>query len=125
MTTAYDPQIVQKFIDRLYRQATTAVVTSTILGVLVGAGIGFALVRVYVIRAYLGLVPMGQQDYIGIVVGAAVLGVIGFLAGRESAFQLRLKAQTVMCQLKIEENTRKWLDADGRPQPRIAEIADR
>ena len=107
MTTAYDPQIVQKFIDRLYRQATTAVVTSTILGVLVGAGIGFALVRVGVIRAYLGFVPVGQQGYIGIVVGAAVLGVLGFLAGRESAFQLRLKAQTVMCQLKIEENTRK------------------
>lgn len=107
MTTAYDPQIVLKFIDRLYRQATVAVATFTILGVLVGAGIGFALARADEMGANLRFVPVREQDYIGILVGAIVLGVFGFFAGRERAFQLRLRAQTVMCQLKIEENTRK------------------
>lgn len=39
--------------------------------------------------------------------GAVVAGLIGYAIGTEKAFQLKLQAQTALCQVKIEENTRK------------------
>jgi len=38
--------------------------------------------------------------------GAILFGLLGFWLGRERAFQLKLQAQTALCQAKIEENTR-------------------
>jgi hypothetical protein len=40
------------------------------------------------------------------VLGTAIVGLFGFLIGRERAFELKFRAQTALCQVKIEENTR-------------------
>jgi len=92
--TTYDPQIIQKFVDRLYKEATTTVVTSPILGILIGGGAGLAL-------------GGRSPNLIWALIGAVIVGLIGYWVGQERAFQLKLQAQTALCQIKIEENTRK------------------
>ena len=97
MATRYDPAIIQKFADRLYRQANLIIFIWTILGLVGGAGAGYALGSSF-----------GKPDTrnMFIFVGAAVLGPFGFLIGMARAFLLKLQAQIALCQKKIEENTR-------------------
>jgi len=110
---AYDPDIIQKFVDRLYGRARTVVITSTIGGVLGGGLIGFVLGLLFDsgsarLPTNLSLDELGTE-LIACLIGAVLFGLIGFLAGRERAFLLRLQAQTALCQAKIEENTRRSL----------------
>ncbi len=108
---AYDPAVIQKFVDRLYRRARTTVISSTIGGVLFGGLLGFWLswlldsgsVRV---PRHLSLDELGTE-LIACLIGAVLFGLIGLMAGRERAFMLRLQAQVALCQAKIEENTRQ------------------
>ncbi len=90
--TTYDPKIMYEFADRLYKRANQIIIVSTIIGVLVGGGGGLAL------EATVGVWTM---------LAAVLGGVIGYLVGRERAFSLKLQAQTALCQVKIEENTRQ------------------
>lgn len=89
--TQYDPTIIYKFADRLYNTAQQIIVTYTVIGVLLGGIIGFAVGRGFGITALLG---------------AIILGALGYFLGHQRAFQLKLQAQTALCQAKIEENTR-------------------
>ena len=90
--TTYDPQVIFQFADRLYRQATQAIASSAIIGVVIGLAIG------YYLQKSIGLYAL---------IGAVVLGLIGYVLGTQRAFALKLQAQTALCQVKIEENTRK------------------
>src|SRR5947208_1186404 len=87
----YDPTIIYKFAERLYSSAQQAIAIFTIIGVLIGGGAGFSLGRGFGVAALLG---------------AVVVGAIGYVLGNQRAFQLRLQAQLALCQAKIEENTR-------------------
>lgn len=106
----YDPRIIQQFVERLYKRAKMIVITSTIGSVLVGGIIGFVaglLIDSGSARLprHVSLDELGAE-LIACFMGALVFGLIGFMAGRERAFLLRLQAQTALCQVKIEENTR-------------------
>jgi hypothetical protein len=108
---AYDPDVILRFVNRLYRRARTVVITSTIGGVLSGGIIGFFVVLFFDQRtprlpSRFSLDELGTE-LIACLIGAVLCGLVGFLAGRERAFLLRLQAQTALCQAKIEENTRK------------------
>lgn len=89
MEMQYDSKIIQEFAARLYRKANSVIATYTILGVIIGLGAGAAV---------------GQGA--GAIVGAAIVGVIGFVLGTERAFQYKLQAQTALCQVEIEKNTK-------------------
>jgi len=102
--TEYDPKVIQKFVDRLYAQARSIVLTYTIAGVVVGGAGG------YFGSQYL---KIGNPIVIA-VVGLLLLGAIGFAIGSKRAFVLRLQAQTALCQVKIEENTRNPAVSLGR-----------
>jgi hypothetical protein len=89
--TAYDFSIIQKFADRLYRQASTVIAIYTFFGIVIGFTGGYVV---------------GDGFGLGLL-GAILFGLLGFWLGRERAFQLKLQAQTALCQAKIEENTRR------------------
>lgn len=89
MSANYDPAVIQEFADRLYAKAKGLVRNYTILGViLLGLGGGIT------------------QEPIAVLLGALLGGVIGYMWGKEKAFAYKLQAQTALCQVKIEANTK-------------------
>lgn len=90
---SYDPQALTLLAKRLYRQARFLAVFHLLRGGVVGMVIG----------AYLA--SWAQSNAVTLL--ATVVGSwIGFTTGRGRALQLRLQAQTALCQARIEENTR-------------------
>lgn len=85
----YDENIIQEFAAKLYDQAQLIVFMYTVGAALIG-GLGGYFVA----------------DGGGAVVGALVLGAIGYGVGSSRAFVLKLTAQTALCQVQIERNTR-------------------
>ena len=86
----YDAKIIQKFAQKLYSQASRIVAVWTFLGLIVG-GFGGAAV----------------DDGAPIVVGALVVGLLGYVLGQARAFILRMYAQLALCQVEIERNTKQ------------------
>jgi len=97
---SYDPSIIQKYANRLYSNANAIIVLSALMTGLVGAGFG----------------AVG-----GYALEAGLLGaVLGVLIGTSLAFNLKLKAQLALCQMRIESNTAQLLARGvpaGMPQP--------
>jgi uncharacterized membrane protein YfcA len=85
----YDAKVIYDFAGRLYSKAGTIMAIYAMAGALLGFFLGYA-----------------ARGGGSAVLGAVVLGGIGFYLGNEKAFQLKLQAQTALCQVKIEENTR-------------------
>ncbi len=95
--TTYDPAFIQRFADRLYSRAAIAVVTSAVLGLL----IGFLLAPMLLQNLPVAIATRCPDWLV-----AVVLGAIGCAQGLERSFALRLQAQTALCQVEIERNTR-------------------
>ena len=108
--TKYDPAVIRKFADRLYAEATRIVVFDTIIGAVVGALLGF-WVGDYGKKHD----PKAWDQTILALLGLLLLGLFGYAIGRERSFKLRLEAQMALCQVQIEENTRKVTSAFERP----------
>jgi 4-hydroxybenzoate polyprenyltransferase len=89
----YDSMVLQEYAERLYTQASGITVKYAL-----GFGVLCAAIGAAVSQAF-GLPPLTL--WLGIV-GA----VLGALVGQSKGFQYRLQAQTVLCQVQIEANTR-------------------
>jgi hypothetical protein len=94
----YDPEVVEEFAQRLYARAHRLAVISTVLGLVSGAVLLGAMAR-----------GVGTGE---LLIGGAIGAILGHAIGRERGFSLRLQAQTALCQLQIERNTRGLLTAD-------------
>lgn len=110
----YDSRVIYQFADHLLEQADRAVITCAILGTLGGALAGLVI----------GVTI--QSLAIPTVALAAIGCAFGAWIGNERAFGLRLQAQTALCQVQIEENTRRALP-DGAPSherhtPRLSHL---
>lgn len=92
--TQYDQSVIQIFADALYTQARTIIGIMTFLGAAIGAAIGY-------------FVGDDNTKTMFAIVGAVICGLIGLAVGRARAFALKLQAQTALCQMHIEKNTRK------------------
>ena len=94
MAVQYDPNIIVTFAERLYQQARTIVVKCALLGGLVGVAAGGTI---------LFTDNNGTPLALALVV---VCTLVGAAIGQARGFTLRLQAQTALCQLQIEVNTR-------------------
>ena len=96
----YDPTIIQTFAAKLYSRANSIVATYTLFGLLIGLGIGFVIGR---------FVSSSMVEAVGateLIIGAIPGAIGGYFIGMERSFALRLQAQTALCQVAIEQNTR-------------------
>ena len=95
--TTYAPEVIQSSVDRLYARAALSAVVSTALGILIGL-----VAAPFILQSLPAVLAVRCPEWIP----AVVLGVIGLGQGLERGVQLRLQAQTALCQLQIERNTR-------------------
>jgi|SRR5579862_7302976 len=103
----YDPRILQQFADLLYTKARAVVINYSVLGLLVGGGVGLGIKLAF--HASRDTQMVGTIAWIGL----AAIGLYGgYTSGQMKAFALRLDAQRTLCQLQIEENTRKTSKPD-------------
>jgi len=86
----YDSNVIVEFAAKLYKRAGSMILSYTVFGVLLGAIGGFMVI----------------PEAVAAVIGAMILGLIGFKLGVDKAFQLKLQAQVALCQVQIETNTR-------------------
>lgn len=118
--TQYDPNVIYKYAAGLYGRAQMFVIVYTLAGLLTGISLG----KTY--GAYKDFVssPPSLTSLFGnsfgtqpppppssssnwALLGAIVCGLFGFWTGSSKAFALKLQAQTALCQVKIEENTKQ------------------
>lgn len=103
MPTQYDPDVLQRYADELYRQAKWIVIGTT-LRYFFGA-----LLLSIACAAALSFAPGGPGSAAMVI--TVIFWVIGIAtgidAGRRKAFELRLKAQQILCQVQIEQNSRQ------------------
>jgi hypothetical protein len=95
MATKYDPSVIQQFADRLYAQAARIVLVYAVFG-FTGGAVGGGILTNAALDSFL----------IGAVFGGGLLGALFAVAAQTRAFALRLQAQTALCQVQIEMNTR-------------------
>jgi uncharacterized integral membrane protein len=109
--TQYDSGILQNYADALYRKAAWVTLKcAAIGGVVVAVLTGVACYAVSSSVQSRG-VPAGADNSstaaVLVVLGGVLGALIGVAVGQRRAFEYRLQAQTVLCQLNIEYNTRQ------------------
>ncbi len=97
--TQYDPAVINQFAEKLYKEADSIVRKSTLQYALIGLILfgGPAIIAKWKSGAILPVALFGMT----------IAGAVGHRIGKSKAFKYRLEAQTALCQIKIEENTRK------------------
>jgi hypothetical protein len=105
MTVQYESNIIRAHAEALYDQARGIVFMSGLIGFILG-GIGGAM-----LDGAMNGGPMGK------IVLALLVMYIGIRHGRGRAFVLQLQAQTALCQVAIEANTRRAADAVAASHP--------
>ncbi|MBZ4418885.1 hypothetical protein [Myxococcus sp. RHSTA-1-4] len=109
MTVRYDANIIREHAAALYSRAARIVFMTGFIGCVFGAIAGGAL----------GASSGGSRG-VFMLLGALFGTLVGVTIGRGRAFVLQLQAQTALCQVAIEANTRRAADAAAeasRPVP--------
>ena len=88
--TEYSPDVIQAFANKLYSQANSMIAAYALLGAVIGAVGGYIILQM-----------------MGAIIGLIIVGLLGFSMGQSKAFTLKLQAQTALCQVQTEKNTRK------------------
>ncbi len=93
----YNPHVIQEYAERLHTQAKDIVAMQFFIGLLSGMII------------FGGISAMFDVGFDALIIGIGVLvgGAMGYSAGKQRAFSLKLQAHLALCQLRMEENTRK------------------
>ena len=98
MAMQYDPGVIEQFAEDLYAKARNVLITNVCIGYVLGALPGWFF---------------SHSPYIGLLIGLGGAW-LGYLRGQANGFVLKLQAQTALCQVQIERNTR----ARARKEPR-------
>lgn len=101
LAPAFDPRIIERFAENLYRKASAFVVGAVVCGVVLGMAFGAvpltSLGEAWPIPSILGFGTM--------LLGGVVGGVIGYSIGDARSFGYRLQAQTTLLHLEMERNS--------------------
>lgn len=98
---SYDPAVIVKFAEKLYDDAQWITFVHAFIGFFIGAAIGITI--------SLSL-PPGPSITLPFSLVLGLLGcAIGAIHGYRKGFDLRLKAQTALCQLQIESHLKDML----------------
>jgi hypothetical protein len=104
MSVIYDESVIVQFAERHYRRASSIVAAYVLLSGSLGA----------VVAAFGASYAAHNNANASIGTPTLVVGVVcaflGGLVGNERAFALRLMAQSALCQVQIERNTRSMKD---------------
>ena len=95
----YDPQIIQKFVNSIYKKANSLIRVWTLIGVVVGIPVG-SIIGDFIALKY------RVSDTAGLAGGIVFCAAVGFVVGSSKAFSLKFNAQMLMCLKQIEENTK-------------------
>jgi hypothetical protein len=91
MTIKFDPEVIKKSAQLLYRKADTIIAIYGLIGAIAGATVTALLIK-----------TASPVIFIGIGIGV----LFGIFAGKEKALKYKLEAQLALCQLQIAINTR-------------------
>ena len=102
MSTQYDPSVLRQYADDLYMQAKWIIFGTALRYFLVAL-----LLSIACLAALFYAQPAANEAALWIMGIFSVIGIAaGVDAGKKKAFELKLKAQQILCQVQIEENTR-------------------
>jgi hypothetical protein len=96
MAATYEPDIIRQHAQTLYRRADEVRIKYAIL-----SACFFAVVALFI-----SIAVAPTPSYVAVAIFAVSGAGIGWATGSERSFQLQLQAQTALCQLRIEQNTR-------------------
>lgn len=105
----YDPEIIEEYAGKLYAKALGIQIFMALVGGLMGLVFG-----VWMGEMQTG--PRGQANPalpFVMIFSIAICGTVGWAIGRAMAFGYKLQAQTALCQVQIEKNTRGNAEAAG------------
>lgn len=103
----YDPSLIESYAAALYKQAESLVVRAQFLSFIVGSLVSLLLFVGGTVQAdKVGERILPIPALIGAAAFTAVLYAVWVGAAQRRAFALKLQAQTALCQLQIEINTR-------------------
>jgi outer membrane biosynthesis protein TonB len=116
----YDPRVIERFAENLYRKASAFVAGSVAIGAALGAAFGAvpltSLGAAWPVPSIFGFATL--------LVGGILGGAIGYVIGDTRSFGYRLQAQSALCQLQTERNTAILAKAILRvPAPKAAQPA--
>lgn len=101
LAPSFDPRIIERFAENLYRKASAFVVGAVVCGVVLGMAFGAvpltSLGEAWPIPSILGFGTM--------LLGGVIGGVIGYSIGDARSFGYRLQAQTTLLHLEMERNS--------------------
>lgn len=93
---AYDPEVINSYAESLYSLSRRIEIMMMLL-------FGLPGVAVLLLSLVLGL---GAAANLIFLAGAGLGAGLGKVAAKDAVFLLKLHAQTALCQVQIEENTR-------------------
>jgi hypothetical protein len=94
-TPAFEPNVVEAFIERLYRKASAVIVGCVATGVVLGAFVGATP-----LTSLKGLPIPAEFGYATLLVGCFVGGLVGYVVGETRSSIYRLQAQMALCDLE-------------------------
>lgn len=103
---AFDPGIIERYVENTYRKANAVFVGSVVAGVMIGAAFG-AIPLTSLGEAW----PIPQMfGFATMLLGAIAGGVVGYLIGDTRAFLARLHGQTALAQIEAAKDARLALE---------------
>jgi hypothetical protein len=104
----YDGDVLQQYADQLYGKARRSIILHVVFGGFLGGVMGYLTFLVTVAWMFRSSnAPPYDEAGQGVITGLLIGAAISWMIGAAKAFKYKLLAQTTLCYMQIERNTRK------------------